>query len=122
MRIITKPVCYCDFCGKHGLSKSAMKKHELMCFNNPANERPCFSCEYLLKKEASITCYNYDGSEAIRNVQDFYCEAKEIFLYTPKNEIKGNQHDLDEGNKPMPKMCDIYENSQEFFNDFLKDL
>lgn len=32
-----------------------------------------------------------------------------MFLYTPKNQIKGNQFDLgDYENNPMPKECEIY--------------
>ena len=34
------------------------------------------------------------------------------FLYTPKNEIKGNFFDLDdESNNPMPLTCEYYDES-----------
>lgn len=34
MRIQEKTVYYCEFCNKHGLSKSAMIKHETYCTGN----------------------------------------------------------------------------------------
>lgn len=116
MRTIIKPVYYCEFCNHKCLAKWAMKRHELMCFNNPANKRPCFTCNFLTKKEANITHYHYDEIESIQKVNDFYCSKKDVFLYTPKNEIKGNRHDLDEGNEPMPKECDLYDDNIETFD------
>ena len=108
MKTITKPVYYCDYCKKHGLAKGAMKRHELLCFNNPANKRPCFNCQHLTKKEETETCgYQYNGAEINRKVNDFYCLAKKTFLYTPQNEIKDNMHEID--NEPMPKECEYYE-------------
>src|SRR3990167_10719897 len=39
MKEIRKPVYYCDFCRKHGLSRFAMGKHERTCTLNP--DRHC---------------------------------------------------------------------------------
>lgn len=35
MRETQKTVYYCDFCKKHGLSRTAMEKHEAICTLNP---------------------------------------------------------------------------------------
>ena len=43
MKIITKPVYYCDFCKKKGLSKGHMIKHENHCTGNP--NRICRICD-----------------------------------------------------------------------------
>lgn len=39
VRTVSKPVYYCDYCRKHGLSRAAMEKHEAICTMNP--ERVC---------------------------------------------------------------------------------
>lgn len=104
----TKEVYYCEHCKKHGLSKSAMIYHESICFNNPINFRPCFGCNNLQKETARISGVYYDGSEWFRNVDVFYCTKKDIYLHTPKNEIKKNAYDLDDyENSPMPKKCEF---------------
>ena len=110
MKTTTKEVYYCEHCKKHGLSKHMMARHELLCFKNPENKRPCFSCINLAKKQHDyLLGYNYNGSESRIDLELFFCNAKEIFLYTPQNEIKGNWYDLsNELNEPMPKSCDCY--------------
>lgn len=42
MKTITKPVYYCDFCKKKGLSRFHMEKHEKHCTGNP--DRECGIC------------------------------------------------------------------------------
>jgi len=108
MKTKTKEVFYCDYCKKHGLSKAAMVHHEAICYGNPENKRPCFNCQYLTKRETTIYGNYFNGSEWEREVNLFYCRAKEIFLYTPKNQVKGNQFDIGDTNDPMPKECDVY--------------
>lgn len=109
MKSKTKEVYYCEHCDKHGLSKLKMELHEKVCSKNPVNDRPCFHCRHLDKKEAEINGNYYNGSEWERKVDLLYCTKKKMFLYTPKNQIKGNQFDLgDDENNPMPKECEIY--------------
>ena len=43
MKTIVKPVYYCDFCGKRGLSKYHMGNHEKHCTMNP--NRHCRVCD-----------------------------------------------------------------------------
>lgn len=112
MKVRTKEVYNCEYCNKLYLVKSAAEKHEEMCFKNPANKRPCFECVHLIKKCTSVPCDYVDehGEECERNLDLLYCSKKQTFLYTPKNEIKGNVFDLGEkGNEPMPKECDLTE-------------
>lgn len=119
MKVKTKEVYYCEHCKKHGLNKSQMEYHETICFNNPKNQRPCFNCHHLEKQETIITGEYYNGSEWERKVNLFYCKAKKTFLYTPKNEIKGNQFDLgDDSNEKMPKSCEIWKEDSLELSDF----
>lgn len=109
MKTITKPVYYCEHCKKHGLSKPKMEHHENICFHNPKNFRPCFECANLNKKAVSIYSNYSNGNEWERKVELFHCKAKECFLYTPQNEIKGNYFELgDDFNEPMPHVCDVF--------------
>lgn len=92
-----------------------MFKHEKMCFNNPENYRPCFNCRFLTKKTTEIfgsKYYVYGTGVASL----LFCEKKQIFLYTPKNEINGNHYDVGDGcNIPMPKSCNDYNNDMNNF-------
>jgi len=110
MKIKRKEVYYCDFCEKKGLSKHAMKVHELVCHYNPENSRPCFSCKFLCKKE--IIHFQENGRDGYnRKLQLFFCDALKVCLYTPKNQIKKNHFLLEEfENNPMPKSCEIFMN------------
>jgi len=110
MKTEFKEIYKCEFCNKLYQSKRFAEQHEKSCFKNPENKRPCFSCENLRKEKTEIY-YGYYGADGERIVNLFYCGIKECFLYTPQNEIKGNQFDLgDEENNPMPKECSDYEN------------
>lgn len=110
MKTQKKEVYYCDYCKKHGLNKSKMEYHEETCFKNPENKRPCFNCHYLEKKETFISGMYSNGLEWERTVNLLHCNKKQHFLYTPKNQFKGNQFDLgDYENNPMPKECEFYD-------------
>ena len=115
MKIITKETYKCEYCGKLYQLKIPAIHHESKCRKNPDNWRVCHGCSNLEKKETLIysgidNCF--DG-EPINNSVDFlFCTKKQIFLYTPQNEIKGNYHHLDENgnnfeNYPMPKECEL---------------
>jgi hypothetical protein len=105
MKTEIKTIYKCDFCNKLYQRKNSAEYHERICNKNPSNQRPCYGCSYLEKKEASITIgYSYDGDEILKKVQIFHCKFRNVFLHTPKNEIKGNVFDVDE-NYPMPITC-----------------
>lgn len=105
-----KKVYSCDFCKKKFFRKHFAEKHEETCYLNPLNFRKCLDCGYLTKKNIELTDgYHWDGSERTRELELFYCAAKNIFLHTPQSEIKRNVFDLgDVENVPMFKDCDAY--------------
>jgi len=108
MKSKVKEVYYCDYCKKHGLHKGKMAYHEKICRKNPENDRPCWSCYYLTSKEMGVCLKDYRGIEYEKTVELFYCQKMDCFLYTPQNQIKGNQFDLGEYvNNPMPKNCEF---------------
>lgn len=106
----------CEYCGKLLQVSHAMQSHECGCKKNPCNFRNCFHCHNLTKKEAEIySGYDsYYGCEPVNIKMSFlYCNAKNIFLYTPSNEHKGNfSHTDNEGgnfeNYPMPLECELF--------------
>jgi len=105
MKIETKEIYKCEFCNKLYQVKRFAEYHEKICFKNPENNRPCFSCDNLTKQD-TIVFVDYPNN---RNVSLFYCDAKEKYLYTPKSEIKKNYFELsEEANDPMPKKCKEY--------------
>lgn len=118
MKTLIKEIYKCDHCNKVYLKKTAAINHEIICLKNPINNRPCFGCPLLTKKETTVYYDQWDGSESERKVELLYCQAKKIFLHTPKNEMKKNAFELGyESNEPMPKECDV-----EINDEFLKSM
>lgn len=113
MKTETKQIYKCEYCNKLYQVKSACESHELACIKNPINFRPCFGCFNLEKKETLIYAGfdDYYTDEPVNVKREFFfCNKKQIFLYTPQNEIKGNFNHTDtEGgtfkNYPMPTKC-----------------
>ena len=52
MKVVIKPVYYCDFCNKRYLAKWAINKHEKHCVKNP--NRKCRMCEYVRDYEEDL--------------------------------------------------------------------
>lgn len=101
----------CDHCNKKYFREKACVNHEKMCYQNPANFRPCFICPNLEKKEVVIYFDTYNGQmEETRQV--FHCNHFGTFLHTPQNAIKGNAFELDEGNEEMPSECAVFKNAR----------
>jgi hypothetical protein len=113
MKVEVKEIYKCDHCNKLYQVKGAAERHERACHRNPDNERACFGCDNLEKKETSIGMMTPYG-EINKPVNCLYCKIKYVFLYPPKVEHKGNAFDLGEFNEPMPKVCESY-SRQEFF-------
>ena len=105
MKIETKIIYRCEFCKKYGLSKGGMKRHELICFHNPENKRPCFECNFLSKKTTTIHHDSPMGGDIEEKVTLFYCKKKEAYLYTPQNDIRRNWKDTGEESISMPIEC-----------------
>lgn len=105
MKTKVKTIYYCDHCNKNYFTKSGCAKHEEVCFHNPTNDRPCFHCEHLTKKQVDYYYEMYDG-EHKRTLELMYCEKLDKFVYPPIVEVKRNFFDLgDYYNDPMPKEC-----------------
>lgn len=109
MKTENKLVYKCDHCGKWYLNKGHAVRHEKMCFHNPENKRPCFNCKHLVKKDTHVE-YEY-GNQPYTLL---FCEAKQCFTYTPKNELKKNIIELGDDQQPMPKECELFSNDVTF--------
>ena len=103
MKTETKEIYKCDHCNKLYQVKNACALHEIRCYHNPDNKRPCMGCDNLVKREITHSYWDDREYEVLLSV--FYCRAKEIYLYPPKAEFKKNQLDFGEINEPMPKEC-----------------
>lgn len=109
MIIETKEVYKCEYCRKMYQLKRFAESHEEMCVKNPENQRACFGCKFLDKKETVLYYDSPMGGELTRKVSLCHCSKKEIFVYPPKVEIKGNVFDLGyDINEAMPKKCELY--------------
>lgn len=110
-----KSVYYCEHCNKHGLMKHVILFHEKLCYKNPDNFRPCKECLNLTKATTTSTSIfspkdsKNDIDKTEFEVTLFFCKAKNTFLYSPQNEIKGNYFIIKESNIPMPRECDSHE-------------
>jgi len=94
----------CDFCNKLYLSKHWCKIHEERCFHNPINDRPCFKCNYLSKKDYDIE-YEYGND---RTMKLFNCSKKDTYIYPPICGYRNNEFCITGENIPMPKECKDY--------------
>lgn len=109
MRTTTRELYYCDYCNKMYLQEHWAAKHEPRCPKNPANARPCFRCEYLVKADCNVWVQHGAWLDTVEK-ELLYCNAKHIFLHTPLNELKGRIYDVvDYVNDPMPLECDLFE-------------
>ena len=100
---------YCDFCSKQYQKKHYAALHESKCSMNPANDRPCFHCEHLTKKEIEIHQEYYsEGREFERKVDLLYCNSNRYFLFPPQVS-KEKAFNLDDiSNVAMPLTCNLF--------------
>lgn len=107
----TREIYKCGHCRKLYQIKSACIKHEIQCSNNPENDRACFGCVFLEKKE--VLHYSDDPMCEGWKVNVLHCSKIDSYLYPPKVEIKGNMYNEfnlagNIENNPMRKDCDDY--------------
>ena len=107
MKTIETTIYECEHCGKYYKSKYHCEKHELMCKQNPANQRACFGCSNLSMKNIIM-----EGCDFDHEVTLLHCAVKDEFVYPPKVEIKGNALDVGDNN-PMPKECNDFKHEWE---------
>ena len=119
MKTQIKEIYKCDHCNKLYQIKNRCADHELICFKNPANNRACFGCNNLIKKDNQLVYTGYsevNGDNEIRSVSLLYCTKLNHYLYPPKIEHKGKWYDTyDIENKAMPKECEHFSNEFEGF-------
>lgn len=103
----TKEIYKCEYCKKLYQKKHFAKTHEKMCSKNPDNDRACFDCVHMTKKDVEIyRQYNDEGGEFKEKLKLCYCPKIESFLHPPKVEHKNNKFELvDKSNQPMPRKC-----------------
>jgi len=110
MKEEVKKVYTCDHCNKRYFRKNAALKHEAICYSNPANIRACHKCKHLTKSKFTNFIDTFHGEQKIE-LELFFCSKRQIPVYPPQVEIKGNAFgDLYKDgeefeNKPMPKEC-----------------
>ena len=78
MKVIIKPVYYCEYCSKRGLSKGAMKKHEHHCTANI--NRTCRLCDRTESLTALVE--KFKNQMAIIYSTDPCCDATVYDLST----------------------------------------
>ena len=109
MKIETREVYKCEFCRKLYQIKKWAVIHEDGCRKNPKNWRACHGCPFLEKIEADYWHDTYFGEDVMK-VRVLHCSEKEVYIYPPIVEAKGNLLDFgDKPNEPMPMQCDIYD-------------
>lgn len=114
MIIETKEVYKCEHCRKLYQIKKFAIIHEQVCKKNPENYRACFGCKFLIKKEATIFEDHPMMGESQYDANILFCSSKNIFVYPPIVEHKGNSFELgDELNEPMPIECELYKDQYE---------
>ena len=121
MKTEIKEIYKCEHCNKLYQIKSYCEKHEIVCSKNPNNQRACFGCNHLEKKNYTIYDDDPRGGEIESNVEILFCPKINSFLYPPKVEHKGNAYELgDELNKPMPRTCKVYDDEMKGLSEFFK--
>ncbi len=124
MKTEVKEIYKCDHCNKLYQRKNACIDHEKVCVRNPKNDRACFSCNHMVKKEMTHVVDTYIGEQE-EDVSVCYCPKLKKALYPPKVEHKGNAFEClshaDYGevpNEPMPVECDKRDGQESDFLGF----
>lgn len=66
MRIASRTVYECEYCGKLSKSKTGIKLHEKTCKSNPVNQTYCYDCEHSVNRVKEYTAYG--------DIEDMYLE------------------------------------------------
>src|SRR5699024_7493205 len=85
-------------------------KHEDLCFQNPKNIKPCYSCVFLHTEPITVDFddpYNPDGYHT-QNVQGFKCAKfdKLMFPWAIERKKLHEKYETYADQEPMPKECD----------------
>ncbi|RHV96961.1 hypothetical protein DXA95_04630 [Odoribacter sp. OF09-27XD] len=94
MKTTTGKIYTCEYCGKIGLSKGGMTKHERACSKNPVNDTLCKNCVHCNRYEDQIMMHGKEGPYLQKTV-DLSCNISHAKMYSPKvlrmNEEKKKQ-------------------------------
>lgn len=84
MKVVSRTVYECEFCGKIFKSKSGIKIHEKFCRKNPENRTYCYECEHCESVKKEYTAYHrmYGGVVRIVNNAPF-CTYYDVYLIAP---------------------------------------
>ena len=85
MKVVSRTVYECEFCGKISKSKSGIKTHEKFCRKNPENKTYCYECEHSKSRKKEYTAYsNFDGLCYKRVAKHApYCNKNKKYLIAP---------------------------------------
>jgi len=129
MKKVIKPVYYCDFCNKKGLSKHAMSVHQNNCFHNPINKRACLDCIFLDEVEIK---YNYKIQTSVDDIystekitKGFICRKLDKLIYHVIAEFKKlpeKYPETFENQCPMPLECEHQFTGIDYYNEFEREL
>ncbi|MDP9954710.1 hypothetical protein J2X97_000347 [Epilithonimonas hungarica] len=121
-------VYQCEYCQKKLFLKHAMIKHEDLCFKNPKNNKPCYSCIFCHKEEIRVDFddpYNPDGYTT-KKVEASKCVKLDIIMFPWSIERKRlhEKYETYSEQEPMPRECEHhkYEGSESDFELLFKDL
>ena len=125
MKTIQNVTIYkCDFCKKELKLKHAMIKHETQCNCNPENFKKCTQgCVFLETEEIDVdfeTYYDYENGEQnyyAKKVSVFKCKKFNKLMYPysiEKKDLPNRFPNTYDGQEPMPKECDSFNNDQNF--------
>ena len=110
----TQPTYRCEFCRKLYVVERHAVQHETRCSKNPANNRPCFSCKFLEKRDTFVYDDGWNG-EYKTAVVALYCTKYEEYRIPPKAIHRGNAYEFgDVANEPMPIECDGHDADMPF--------
>lgn len=112
MKIQIKPVYYCGFCTKHGLSKYAMEKHEKICYGNPENKIACSGCAHCVEQTKEIYYEDMHDGREYRPANTFLCTKLNQRMYhfkAVKKDLINRFPETFEGEIQMPKECEHFE-------------
>jgi len=107
----------CVYCGKELKRKSAMTKHEDLCFGNPKNRKACHFCKHLKEVKINVVFEYSDGmyrEDIEKSVKSFKCEMLNKLMFPYSIERKGlhKKYETFSEQEPMPNECEHYQEEQ----------
>ncbi len=105
-----REISRCEYCGKIYLSKRFADRHEIRCLKNPDNNRACYGCKHLTKKDTTISTWYY-GECGEKNLTLLHCAVHDRYVYPSRVEHNGTAWETEDlPNEPMPRECSHFVN------------